>query len=655
MSAILGILPGDGRVPSESVARRMLHAMRGRGEDRVALHAEPGALLAVARNAWELDSAIGGDVLLADDGDVVVATDAALYYRDDLRAAIARRGVSPRGDTPAELVLAAYQAWGEDCAARLEGDFAFVVWNRKTRRACAARDFAGKRPLFHAVVGSDGTLVVASTVGGVLAHPSCPPELNLAVIAETAAGLFASCDQTAYAAITGVPAGFTLVSRDGEPPVLRRHWAPPVPRESAEPSFEEAAEALRELLVRAAAERMPPGAVSSVYMSGGYDSPAVFAAGSEALRTGARRGSLLPVSISYPHGDPGREDELIASIAAHWKSPVQWVDIADVPFFDRPAERAARRDEPFAHAYEMWHRALARGARAVGAHVAFEGGGGDQLFQVSEVLLADLLREGRWVELAREWRAKGMRGSGFRSFFRWAVQPNLSASALRAAAWLRGGRPLVGYLERTPPPWIDRDFARAHHLQERERAHTPQRGRITCAAHETLWYLTYPYFPRVFGWVSAIALEEGVELRSPLYDARVVAFALSRPRRERSLGRETKRLLRRAMQGLLPDEIVMPRTARTGITSGYFDRSMRAGFPALCDEMLRDSALVRAGIVDATEFRRCTEEYLGHGVAQWGAALTLTLQTELWLRAHLRLTDGLRDEGRNAHLVAAPG
>lgn len=655
MSAILGIFPGDGHVPAEPVARRMLHAMRARGSDHAAVHAGPGALVAVARDAWELDAAIGGGVLLADDGDVVVATDAALYYRDDLRAAIARRGVSPRGDTPAELVLAAYQAWGEDCAARLEGDFAFLVWNRKTRRVCAARDFAGKRPLFHAVVGSDGTLVVASTVGGVLAHPSCPSELNLTVIAETAAGMFASCDETAYAAITGVPAGFTLVSRDGERPVLRRHWFPPEPGESARPDFEDAAEELRALLVRSAAERMPAGAVSSVYMSGGYDSPAVFAAGREALRTGAGSGSLLPVSISYPQGDPGREDELIALIARHWNAPVQWVDIAHVPFFDRPAERAARRDEPFAHAYEMWHRALARGARAVNAHVAFEGGGGDQLFQVSEVFLADLLRQGRWLELAREWRAKGMRGSGFRSFFRWAVQPNLGASALRAAAWLRRGRPLVGYLERTPPPWIDPAFAREHGLVERERAHTPQRGRSTCAAHETLWYLTYPYFPRVFGWVAAIAREEGVELRSPLYDARVVSFALSRPRRERSLGRETKRLLRRAMQGLLPDEIVMPRTARTGITSGYFDRSMRAGFPALCDEMLRDSALVRAGMVDAKEFRRCTEEYLGHGVARWGAALNLTLHTELWLRSRLRPVDDLRDEAQRAHLVAAPG
>src|SRR5690606_4084438 len=137
----------------------------------------------------------------------------------------------------------------------------------------------------------------------------------------------------------------------------------------------------------------------SIWLSGGWDSPAVFAAGQAALRASGDPRSLLPVSISYPPGDPGREDELIESIAMHWDVPIHWVDIRDIPFVDRPVERAAERDEPFGHAFEMWHRSLARGSRGVGAHVAFDGVGGDQLFQVSEVYFADLLRSGRLLEL----------------------------------------------------------------------------------------------------------------------------------------------------------------------------------------------------------------------------------------------------------------
>lgn len=671
MTAIVGIFTSGSTLPSDAVARRMLEAMRGRGADRVGFWRGPTAeaaegegdrgrgacaLLGVARHAWELDPGFCGDVLVVAEGDLVVAADAAIYYRDDLRRRLARCGVHASGDTASHLILAAYRAWGTECAEYLEGDFAFVVWDRAARRVCAARDFSGKRTLFYAELGE--TLVIASTVAGVLAHPACPEELNMTALAETAGGLFAASHETAYRAIRALPGGWTLVGRIGSEgaagwaePV--RHWRPPAMAPRDDLSFEEAAHVLRELLERAVCERIPPRAPASVWLSGGWDSTAVFAAGRAALRAGGDPHALLPVSMSYPPGDPGREDELIQAVADHWQVPVHWVDITHVPFFDHVRERAAQRDEPFAHPFEMWLRALARGSRAVGAHVALDGVGGDQLFQVSEVYLADLLRAGRWRELAREWRAKGMHGTGFRNFFRWAVQPLLPAPALRAAAMLRNGRPLVGYLERRPPAWFDEGFVRRHRLEERERAFTPQRGRISCVSYETKWYLTHPYFPRVFGCVSGITLEEGVEIRSPLYDKRIVEFALTRPRWERSSGPETKRLLRRAVRGLLPDEVLAPRKVKTGVTSGYFDRSMRDAFPPLRDEVIQTSELERFGIINAKEFRRSSEEYLRRAAGgQVGVNLFFTLQTELWLRARRRPAE-LRAELAPAEPTAA--
>ncbi|HET7565614.1 MAG TPA: asparagine synthase-related protein, partial [Gemmatimonadaceae bacterium] len=209
-----------------------------------------------------------------------------------------------------------------------------------------------------------------------------------------------------------------------------------------------------------------------------------------------------------------------------------------------------------------------------------------------------------------------------------------------AAARLRGGRPLIGYLERQLPPWIRPEFAETHALVERERALSPRRRGRSCAAHETAWYLTYPYFARIFGCVSAINAEEGVELRSPLYDQRVIEFALSRPRTDRSHGRETKRLLRRAMHGLLPDDVLAPRTARTGVTSGYFDRSMRAGFGALSG-VFDHSVLDALGIIDARVLRRSAAEYQRYGESNLGVRLYFTLQAELWLRANGRADGGI--------------
>jgi asparagine synthase (glutamine-hydrolysing) len=644
MTAIAAAFSSDGRPWTDSTAMRMLAAARSRGDDRSAIWRGDGALIALSRAEWELAPGFAGDAMLLVTDDIVVAADAAIYYRDDLRRTLARNGVAPEGDSASHLIAAAYRVWGDACAEQLEGDFAFVIWDRRRQRLCAARDFSGKRTLFYAVL--EGVVIVASTVGAVLAHPDCPDEIDLAVVASCAGGLFADDGRTAYRAVRTVPAGWTILGHSAGMVEERRHWSPPPMEHRADIGFDEAASTLRTLLERSVAERISPGGETSIWLSGGWDSTAVFGIGQSLLRAQGGSRSLHPVSMSYPPGDPGREDELISAVAAFWGVPVRWVDIRDVPFLSRIEESAAERDDPFAHPFEMWNRMLARGSRAVGAHVALEGVGGDQLFQVSHVYLADLLRTGRWWTLAREWRENGMHDTGFRNFFRWAIQPVLPAPALRVAELLRGGRPLVGYLERRPPSWLARGFLERHQLAERERAAAPQRTSGSCVVHETTWYLTYRYFPRVFGTVSAFALDEGVEIRSPLYDRRVIEFALTRPRWERSSGRETKRLLRAAVRGLLPDEVLAPRPARTGVTGGFFTRSMREHFPRMCDELRRESVLADYGMIDAYEFQQTAAAYLrGETGEQVGINLFFTLQAEHWLRARMHGTSVAASDG----------
>jgi len=633
MSVFLAVVGDASGAIDDAAISRALSAMRSAPGDRTAIWRGPRVALAVARQPWEMSASFSGNALVVTQGELAIVADASIYYRDALRDALSRARITPAGDSASHLILAAYRAWGEDCAAHLEGDFAFAIWDGAAHRIVAARDYSGKRTLFHSTV--NGALVLASTAGGPLALPGASPALNLTVIAETAAGLWGGSAETCYESVQSLLGGWTLVQRDGTTPQLRRHWSLPLASTRGTPPFEEAARELRELLTRAVTERLDRGADSSMWLSGGWDSPAVFAAGANALASSGSGTALRPVSISYPKGDPGREDELIREIAARWNAPVHWLDIQDIPIFDQPVERAAARDEPFAHPFEMWHRSLARGARATDCRVALEGVGGDQLFQVSEVFLADLLRTGRWMELAREWKAKGMSGSGFRNFFRWTIQPNLPRPALALAALVRGGRPLVGYLERTLPPWMDGKFARDHELDSRDRVHGPRLPRGSRADQEMAWYLSNQYFARVFGCVSTFAREEGVEIRSPLYDRRVIEFALTRPRWERSSGRETKTLLRAAMHGLLPDNVLRTRATRTGVTGGYFTRSMREHLPAIVDEFFDNSVLAQFGVIDALHFRRSVNEYARGVESNFAASLYFTLQTELWLRSHV--------------------
>ncbi|CAA9301435.1 MAG: hypothetical protein AVDCRST_MAG40-384, partial [uncultured Gemmatimonadaceae bacterium] len=583
MSAILGIFDLDTPVPGDPIAHRMLGQMAVRGAARRAVGRGVGALLGVARHEWEMAPGLSGDALIVHDGDVMVAADASLYYLDDLGRRLRAAGVAPAGTSASHYIAAAYRAWGDQCVDRLEGDFAFLLWDRARRRLFAARDFYGSRPLFHATFGS--TLVVASSIAAVLAHPRCPSDLNLTAIAESAAGLFSEGTETAYRAVRRFPAGHALVLSDSRrTPELRRFWYPPefAGETRARVPFAAAAEELREILIQATAERMLPAGLTTASTSGGWDSPAVFGAGREALR---RRGidgdRLRPVSISYPVGDTGREDELIEAIAAHWRADVTWLDIRDIPLFERPAERAARRDEPFAHPFENFNRALARAGRDAGARVMLNGNGGDQLFQVHTIYLSEMLGRGDLAGLAREWHSIG--GGGLRDFYRLAVQPLLPQETRDAVARLRGAERARLYYEKSVPSFIDPSFALRHQLVERQRAGEPARVARGAAGHEQHRYLTHPFYARVASVVSELSLDEGVEQRAPLFDGRLVAFAATRPRVERRSGNETKRLLRAAVRGLLPDQVLASRPARTGTTSDYLTRSMAGGFRTLAE------------------------------------------------------------------------
>ena len=635
MSALVAEVRLGDPPPDAAILRRMLARMGGRGgggEHEEVWHSG-GVALGVARFGWEMEAGFSGGALVAREGDLVVAADASLFYGADLRRALLAAGFLPTGDTPSDLILAAYRAWGKRCPEHLVGDFAFVLWDGAEQQLVCARDFGGKRPLFYAREG--GSFLVGSTISALLAHPRCPADLNLVAIAADAAALFAAREETCRRAVRVLPAGCSLVATREGTVRIQRHWSPPPIGTGNDLPFDEAADELRGLLRGAVGERLARRGPTSVWLSGGWDSSAVFAAGEKVLDACGAGEHLRAVSISYPPGDPGREDEIIQAIADHWDAPVHWLQIGDIPLLDHPRARAGCRDEPFAHAFEMLNRALAAGSRAVGARVALDGNGGDQLFQVSNVYFADLLRSGRWRSLAREWRAKGMAGAGARTFFRWAVQPLLRPPVLSLATVLRGGRPLRGNWERPIPDWFEPHFMRSHGLLERERKHAPPRTHASPAAHETFWYLSHAYFPRVFGAVAGFALEAGVEIRSPLLDRRVVEFAASRPYTDRSAGQETKRLLREAGRGLLPAAVLAPRSKRTGVTSRYLDHSLRRTYAQTIERMMRAPLLLaELGIIDPAAFRRRWSDYLRSGEGNLGVNLFLSLQAELWLRAH---------------------
>jgi hypothetical protein len=379
---------------------------------------------------------------------------------------------------------------------------------------------------------------------------------------------------------------------------------------------------------------------TSVALSGGYDSTAIFGAGNLAM-VQMGRPPLAAVSLSYPPGDPGHEDEWISKTTKQWGVAPHWLDSMRIPAIDRPAERAAARDEPMAHAYELWNEALGVGCRSAGADVCLNGVGGDAWFSGSPIFYADLLRRGRLLRLRREW-TEHLAGAGDPYlFFKTAIQPNIPEWGSRAIAMLRGGRRLRSLTYSPIPTWVGAGFAREERLVDRQMALIARRrpGESHFSA-ERAWFFDSQVTPRVIGLLQGTLAATGVSLRMPLMDSRVVRFSASRPRWESVSGASNKHLFRAAVRGLAPDDVLAPRPFRTGLPSTYLARTAEAHGNLLLDILSSGMVLAEHGVVRPDVLRATIESVLGSRApnpTQLNQIILLT-HAELWLKSEVEQT-----------------
>ena len=630
MSGFVAVIDPSRRLLAEATLVRTLAALSPRG-DRYDVWRSNETVMAVARFDWELADEFSGTALTVNDGEISVAADATLYYHDDLLQALSAASVRPRARTPAHLIAAAYRAWGTDCTRYLEGDFAFVVRDHARQRTFAARDFMGRRPLYYAEI--DGALIVSSLVSAIVAHPSASRELDDLALGEIVGVSLAGHDRTPYRGVKTIPAAHALVCEGSGSPRVSAHWRLEIDESAPAQSFDVAAEELRDLLAGAITERRAIAGPTTIWLSGGYDSPVMFGVGNAALDR-LRFPRLAPVSFSHPVGDAAREDELIQEITRFWDARPAWLSIEDVPLLRDAREHAASADIPFQHAFENWLRALLGATARQESRVALYGDGGDQLFAVSTVFLRDLFSDGRWRELRREWRAFG--GAGIRGLWSSVARPALSEHARIA----RGrSAPTIAF-----PAWLNREFVARESLAERqaEAERALASGSGGHAAAETRRSLGNPTIPRVLAGFSALALEHGVELRAPLLDRRVVQFALRRPRAERASAGAVKHLLRYAARDVLPSSVLAPRVAKTGVLTDYFARSFRSDPDGLVSSVFSRSILADRGIVDGAALQHAWREYKTGGVGG-GGHLFVAFQTEMWLSARTSAQDTMTD------------
>jgi asparagine synthase (glutamine-hydrolysing) len=443
MSAIAGLWRARGGGDVSGDIGRMLAVQRCYGPDDGASWCDGG--LAMGRRLASLlpEDAHDRQPLHGGGGRYTLVADLRLDDRAALGAALGIEAVRLASMCDADVLLAAWEKWDEDCCARLTGDFAFALWDAERRRLVLARDVVGSRPL-HFHIG-EGLVAFASMPKGLLALDAIPAAPDLDFVTQTLLHMSFDGDRSYFAGIRRVRPGHVVTIANGVAQ-QRRYWRPDLTPLRLR-GHDDYVAAMRETLDRAVRDRLRGVTDVAAHLSAGLDSSAV--ATSAALQLGGT-GTVTAFTAAPRLGRTGGragilEDESeLAAATARLHPNMTHVVVRETALstFDRLARADWLNDQPLPNMCNIaWWNAINDAAIARGHRVMLNGQTGNVYFSHDGfALLPALLRRGRLVRLVREAMALGRGGSAsFKGAMALAVRRALPGG-MRARLDRRAGR-----------------------------------------------------------------------------------------------------------------------------------------------------------------------------------------------------------------------
>lgn len=627
MSAICGVVDFSGRPVASAGISAMAEAAAYRGPDGVRHRNAGGAAFCHLALDATREASLERQPLGTPDGAVWLVADVRLDNRGDLLRALEPTGLLPDGRAAGDgaILLAAFLLWGEGCAERLLGDFAFAVWDGRSRTLLCARDPLGVRPLCFSRLGN--LFCFATEAQQILHHPAADRSLDERAIADYLAGRPQDPGRSFFRAIRRLPPGHLLIATAaGER--QEKLWHP----ERIEPDVrigrDDAAQRLRETLQQSVGDRLrAPGGTVGLALSGGLDSPSVAVLAQHHVRSfPGQTGRLLAYSFVFDRLTECDERSCIAPLAAEAGFESAFVHAENHCLLDAPGLYGASLESPF----EGWLSPHLQGLRLLagrGARVLLTGQGADDLLQGSPLVLPERFLRGDPRVVREAWRHAATRGrSPWRDLYRLLLRPVLP---LGFDARLR--RLARNPLPSPVPSWIEPRFAQRTGISERlaERRSPVGRG---MAHRDVARHLGAPPYEQAVHWLDRVAAPFGIEVRHPFLDRRLAEVVLATPAEQVFELGCNKTLLRRAMRGILPDTLRL-RLDKTRL-GAYVDLSLREKAGDLVDGLLATPWIADLGWVEGPALRAAFREYRKGGAQVEKRKIWFAVTLELWLRRH---------------------
>lgn len=568
MSGIAGIYFRDGRTVERTDLERMVEILAHRGPDGSGIWSD-GSVGLAHRMLWTTPESLHERLpLVSRSGQLAITADARLDNRADLIGQLGLAGPAAREIPDSALILAAYEKWGEQCPERLLGDFAFVIWDGRTKSLFCARDHVGVKPLYY--YASERIFVFATEIKALLCISGVPRRLNELRVADYLVPQHYDKQSTLYEDILRVPPAHHLtVGRERfESP---QYWALDSTHKLHLKSDDEYAEGLREIFEEAVRCRMRSAFPAGSMLSGGLDSSAITCMARKLYDSGACSDVARPTDgqgrwpcFSTVHSVVKECDETsyIKAVLARGGYEPHFFDADQTGPLDDVDNVLWHQDEaiPAGNLYSNWN--LYRAANARGVRVILDGYDGDTAISHGLGYFRELALAGRWLSLSMEVAPYAMKigepWAGALWAWAWAYGLNPLIERHRALRVARRGVQVI----RPPGPaaarvaWdagIHPDFKRRTNLDERRHAVRGTPPLTEQALHyQRLASAGDPYTLELLDRAGAAF---AIELRFPFRDKRLLEYCLALPPEQKICRGWTRMVMRRAMHGILPTEI----------------------------------------------------------------------------------------------------
>ena len=628
MCGLSGFLSLDHRAADAAIVRRMTATLGHRGPDDEGYYVD-GPVALGHRRLQIIDLATGRQPIANETGTVQAILNGEIYNYRRLAAMLRERGHRFATSSDTEVIVHAWEEFGEDCLAHFNGMFSFVLWDAERQTLFAARDRMGEKPFYYAERG--GWLVFGSELRALVAHPEIARALDLRGLSRYLTSGYLPDPHTILEGVFKLPPGHSLTVAAGKTRVSRYWDLPFGAARRGDERIEAWAERLWEGLCVSVRHRLVSDVPVGVFLSGGIDSSAVAAA---AVAVAPER-RLQTFSMGFDEASYS-EERFARAVAEHLGTEHHQFTFTASAAAALLTRLGSLLDEPLADPAFLPTLHLARQTRAT-VTVALGGDGGDELLCGYPTFLAlapmaainrlpaPVLRAATGVIGALPSGTRyGSPSFLLKQFLRGAVHPPDIAAQI-----------MMGGL--TPPEQRDllspglriavADFDPYGDLAE-IMADAPTDDPVDrLIYHHCKLYLAGQTLVKM----DRATMACGVEARAPFLDPELVALVCAMPPSLKLRRWTTKYVLKRALAGRLPDAILERRKQGFGVPIAQW---LRGPLRPILEQTLHPDRLRRVGLFAPQVVTRLVAEHVS-GRSDHRKVLWQLLVFELWREAYL--------------------